>query len=222
MSDEQPRFRLIVRVLHLVWAIPGLVASYIFATATGGHPPGILFLPVVLIVWGGGHLAIWGTSRLARTAAGKRGQRTTWPVSIIIAVASTGIVAFAGLFLVVAGLITGEGPSNQAQFAVLVLAWIGHTTAFLGLLARQPWGRYITAAAATAWLLVLATQITDHLVHGRPVDLLELAVVVGLILALGAIAFRLLAGAAERAYTSPVLRSADSSSDVGPDSVPSD
>ncbi|NNE46922.1 MAG: hypothetical protein HKN37_09720, partial [Rhodothermales bacterium] len=179
MTEELPGFRLIVRVFHLVWAIPGLVVSYIFATATGGHPPGILFLPVVLIVWGVGHLAIWGASRVARKAGAKRGQRTTWPISIIIAVASTGIVAFAGLFLVVAGLITGEGLSNQIQYAVLILAWIGHTAAFLGLLARQPWGRYLAAAAATVWLLVLLTQITDHLVHGRPVDLLELAVVVG-------------------------------------------
>ncbi|NNE45132.1 MAG: hypothetical protein HKN37_00570, partial [Rhodothermales bacterium] len=85
-----------------------------------------------------------------------------------------------------------------------------------------PWGRYLAAAAATVWLLVLLTQITDHLVHGRPVDLLELAVVVGLILALGAIAFRLLAGAAARDYTSPVMRSAGSSSEVGPESGQSD
>jgi uncharacterized protein involved in response to NO len=115
----------------------------------------------------------------------------------------SGLAAFAGLYLVLASLITGRGPSGTLESVGLVAIWLAHLAAFVGLLLRTPWGRSTAATCGAAWLVTLGVQIIDHVSHGRPVDLAE-AIVVALIAAvLAALVYRIVLGSGERRYTAP-------------------
>lgn len=43
----------------MLWALAGIYASVVLLMA-GGHPPGLVFLPVALVAWALGHLFLWG------------------------------------------------------------------------------------------------------------------------------------------------------------------
>lgn len=198
-SSRKPRLSV---VLHGAWAIPGVAATLFFATATGGHPPGIVFLPLVLFVWAVGHLAIWGGTRLAGRAASCRGVGTRLPVTIAIATVLAGIMSAAGALLVISTLFSGRGTSGGVETGLLVAIWLGHVAVFAGLLGRAVWGRVLAAIAALGWMAVVVTQVADHLVHRRPIDPLEMPLAVVVIAALGFLAYRLLTGSAEQKRTS--------------------
>jgi hypothetical protein len=61
---------------------------------------------------------------------------------------------------------------------------IAHGACFVGMLLRKSWWRPLCAALPLAWAALLITQIADHLVRGSPIDALELAIVVVLVLTL--------------------------------------
>ena len=55
---------ILFRILHIVWAILGVIACAILVTSKGGHPPAIILLPVALIFWAVGHLLLWIISKI--------------------------------------------------------------------------------------------------------------------------------------------------------------
>ena len=60
--------------LHMLWAVPCALVSIWLASAKGGHPPGIVFVPFVVAAWIGGHLTLgltqWLLSRGLRGGNG--------------------------------------------------------------------------------------------------------------------------------------------------------
>ena len=53
------------RALHTAWAVLAVVVSlFMIFTIDTGHPPLIVFLPLVVLVWFIGHLGIWCVVRL--------------------------------------------------------------------------------------------------------------------------------------------------------------
>lgn len=61
---------------------------------------------------------------------------------------------------------------------------IAHGACFVGMLLRKSWSRPLCAALPLARAALLLTQTADHLVRGSPIDALELAIVVVLVLTL--------------------------------------
>ncbi len=71
-----------------------------------------------------------------------------------------------------------------ALWATTMAIWIAHGACFVGMLLRKTWSRPLCAALPLAWAALLVTQITDHLVKGSPIDVLQLAIAAVLVLAL--------------------------------------
>ena len=194
---------LTARILHIVWAIPCAVVSVVLATASGGHPPGLIFLPLALVVWALGHVGLFGATRLARAGSARRGTAGWPPAAILFVIIAAGLMTIAGLYLLVAGAITGRSTSGPFESAIVIIVWLAHTASLVGLLLRSSWGRYLAAACTAGWLAALSVQIVDHVTHARPVTVVEGAVVAALAITLAAVTFRLLLGRSEKAHTQP-------------------
>lgn len=50
--------------LHIVWAIIGASISILLATLKGGHPPGLVFVPIAAAIWLVGHVLLWLSHKL--------------------------------------------------------------------------------------------------------------------------------------------------------------
>ncbi len=122
-------------------------------------------------------------------------------MSIVVAMIAASLLSLAGFYLVVAGAVTGHGTTGAVESAVMVVVWLAHLAAVVGLLLRSAWGRFVAAACSAAWLVALLVQIVDHLVYGRPVAAVEGIAVGSIAVALTTLAFRLLFGRSERGYT---------------------
>jgi hypothetical protein len=175
-----------------VWAAVGLAVSAWLASSTKGHPPGIIFLPIALAGWGMGHLFLWGSGRLA--TAGRRrlegqGLATAWPPSLVLAIAGTGIVAAAGVALMVR-LAVDRDQGLDAWTLILLGVWLPHAVCFPALLLRRAWSRWLAAALAVGWTILLVVQLfTTN--DWRPWDLPLAVVLIGGLVVLAA---RLLTG----------------------------
>ena len=178
---------LVVRVLHAVWAVAGLAVSGWLFTLRGGHPPGIIFLPIALAAWGLGHFFLWGSGRLAEAGVRRfeaRGIATAWPPALLLAIAGTGVVAIGGLALV-GRLVIDSDAALDVWNSILLGVWLPHAVCFPALLLRRGWSRWLAAALAAGWAVLLVTQIfTTN--DPRPWDLPLVVVLVGALLVLAA------------------------------------
>lgn len=188
-------------IAHTVWGIVGFSICVLLALVPGGHPPLMIFIPLVAAVWFVGHVATWGAGRIAargRQAAleGDTGARS-WPLALVAVLVLAGIAGAIGLLqLVVSVLMRELYPFDPPQlWAITMAIWIAHGTCFVGLLLRRRWSRYVCAALPLGWAVLLVVQIVDHLAHGRPVEPVEMSIAVAMVLLLSAFAWYLIASA---------------------------
>lgn len=175
---------------HGLWGALGFSICVLLVLAGGGHPPPIIFVPVVVAVWAAGHGAIWAAGRIAARgrrslAANGRGV-AAWPLTLKLALALTGLAGAIGLIQLVVSLLLRElYPFRLPGLWVLTMAiWIAHATCFVGLLLRKRWSRLLCAALPLAWAALLAKQIVEHLAGGALIDIGELLIAVALIVLL--------------------------------------
>ncbi len=198
-SRPRSRLRVVVKVLHLLWALPCLAVTILLALATDGHPPGIIFVPVAVAVWLLGHGVLWITRILGERGQSSRGVGTRWPVSVIVAVVGTGVATFIGILAMAWPLLGGAGLTSS-QIPYLAVAWVIHTSAFAGLLTRKNWARWISGILSAGWGSIMTVQILDHLLNARPVTLLELIAAVGITALLFGLASHLVFGKGPREF----------------------
>lgn len=177
------------RGLHGAWAVLGFGICLMLIFAGGGHPPPIIFLPVVLAVWVAGHAALgvagWLARRGARAAAAS-GRGARWPASLAIAVAGTGLATLLGFVQGVVTLVTREPYAFRGALWPLTMAiWTLHGACLAALLLRKTWALRLAALLSGGWAALMAWQIVDHLWRGRPVDAIELAVAVAIVVGFG-------------------------------------
>jgi hypothetical protein len=165
------------RVAHAVWAILALAASVALVYGgRRGHPPGIVLLPLLLLVWAVGHVAIWVVGWLAvkgeRLARGAEGAGRSWPLGLRLALAGTGVAAAVGTLQVV---VTGSQGRlypypDRSLWTIMLVIWAVHGACFVGLLLRRPWSRVLSTLLAFAWALLMASQVAEQLARGNVVD----------------------------------------------------
>lgn len=82
------------RVLHILVAITAVIACVILAFATGGHPPGIVFIPFVLVYWLVAHLFLFGLKRaLVYMAKPKENKAALgWPPLLTLMAIGSGFI----------------------------------------------------------------------------------------------------------------------------------
>ena len=194
------------RWAHLVWAALALGLSLLLVFGGDqGHPPAILFLPLVLVIWCIGHVALWGIAWLAargRRAGGTtEGPRNAWPPGLIVALVGTGGVSFLGLFQLVVSLgLRGWYPFEGALWAIAFLIALAHAAGFVGILLRRAWARPTVAALSVGWALLLAWQVIDQFAGGHRIDAGGLAVVLIGIAVLSGLAIHLWVSRRIRAF----------------------
>jgi hypothetical protein len=180
-----------------VWGAIGFSICVLPVLAGGGHPPPLIFLPLVVAVWAVGHGAIWVTGRIAargrRSAPEEGGGVIAWPLGLKLALILTGFASAVGIIQIVVTLLIGELYPFRLPglWAITMVIWITHGACFVGLLLRKRWSRWLCAALPLAWAALLAAQIVDHLVRGSPVDPTELVIVLVLILVLSLFGYSL-------------------------------
>lgn len=178
-----------LRVAHTVWAAIGvLVCLLLVLTGRKGHPPAVVFLPLVLAAWAAGHGFIWGALRLA--AAGRRNARNatdgqSWPLGLRVALLCTAAAALLGVVQVVGTVLTGRWyPFQHAdEWTAMLLVWLVHAACFAALLLRRHSARPLSATLAFGWAALLGVQVAEHFRSGSS-DTTGLLIVVALMASL--------------------------------------
>ena len=150
----------VFRWLHGVWAIIGASSCILLAAATGGHPPGLVFVPVAAAIWLAGHLLLWVSQKLAirgkRLAENRNIASSKWPLTIIFLVLVFGVIFIFGLFGIIwQGLFERD---RLRELAIPLLYWIPSSLCFFGILLRQDWSRIL---AGSGFMLVAAILLYE-------------------------------------------------------------
>jgi hypothetical protein len=188
--DENNYLKRTFRWLHTIWAIIGAGVCVLLATAQGGHPPGLVFVPVAAAIWLAGHVLFWGTRKLAirgkRLAGDSKAASGKWPLILIVLVLLSGILSIFGLL----GIFWQVVSENNwlRKLPVPLAIWIPSTLCFFGLLLRQDWSRVlagsgiiITAAALLYEIIVIQMRSQQY----SAVELLIAIVVVVVLVFIG-------------------------------------
>ncbi len=89
------------RWIQIVWAIIGAYICILLARLKGGHPPGLVFVPIAAAIWLVGHVLIWLSHKLAIRgkflADNKNIAGGEWPLMLIVLVILCGIVLIFGI-----------------------------------------------------------------------------------------------------------------------------
>ncbi len=90
------------RWLHIVWAIAGISVCYLITTLKGGHPPGLVFIPIAAAIWVTGHVLLWLSYKLAiRSKYFANNKKVTggkWPLLLVFFTVFLGIVFIIAIF----------------------------------------------------------------------------------------------------------------------------
>jgi len=178
-----PKFRRGRRVAHSLWAAVAVSVSLLLVLGGRGHPPPIIFLPLVIVVWVAGHFTVWGVDWLAakgrRLAGENEGRVKSWPVGLRLALIGTGVAAAIGLLQIIVTVYQRKMyPFHDVTlWTIMMVIWLVHGACLVGLLLRRPWSRLVSVMLALAWALLSASQLAEHLARGYRVDIAELLIV---------------------------------------------
>ena len=91
----------VFRWLQVAWAIIGAGICILLATLKGGHPPGLVFVPIAAAIWVVGHVLLWLSHKLAirgkYLSDNKNIAKGKWPVMLSILVILSGIIFIFGI-----------------------------------------------------------------------------------------------------------------------------
>lgn len=176
---------------HVAWAVLAAVVSLLMIFELNkGHPLLIAFLPLVILVWVVGHIAIWGVERLfvkGRRAASETGSEgRSWPVGLKLAAMGTGVLTSVGVFqVIVTGYLGRLYPYHYAKlWTIMLVIKFVHAVCFMGLLLRQPWSRLASALLALGWAMLMASQIAEHLPPRASSNITDLMIAFGIMVSL--------------------------------------
>ena len=189
-NDEAGYPRRPFRFAHLLWALLGVGASAFLIFFGGeGHPPGIVLLPVVWVVWAVGHGGLWLVRRLAvrgrSGAVSAGGAILSWPPGLIMAAIGTGATTAIGLIPLLSNVIQSrEGRFLDPLWLMMTAIWVAHGVCLAALLLRWTWSGIYTALLCFGWAALLGVQIVDHLIRGARIEIGEL-VIAGVLIVIG-------------------------------------
>jgi hypothetical protein len=184
----EAKLRMRNRIAHAAWAAFAVCVSLMLIFVGKGHPPPIIFLPVVAIFWVLGHIVIWAIGWLstkgqrARDAGGaSNGQRASWPISLRFVLTGTGIAACVGTLQIVVTVLRGKlYPFHDATlWTIMMVLWLVHGACFAGLLLRRRWSKYASMTLVFAWALLLVAQIGEQVMRGHRLDITAFSLIAG-------------------------------------------
>ena len=166
----------VFRWLHVIWAIIGFAASVLLASAKG-HPPGLVFVPIVLAVWFTGHGLLWLSRKLAirgkLTADKHNATNGKWPLLLILLVCLFGTVFIFGVFGF--GWLAFSGERWGFELLSMVAIWLAASLCFFGILLRQDWSRILAGGGFITLAVLLLYEMIASFMRGYQNSLLEWA-----------------------------------------------
>lgn len=204
-SDAAPRR--MVRRVHIVWATLAVIACVtLVLMPQTGHPPPVVLVPVVVVVWLIGHAFIWALAWLYRRGLGSialAGVRPSrWPAALLVALLASGAGSIAGLVQVFGSVLQQRWfpYPDPTLWLVALLVCVAHAVCMAGLLLRRAWSRVASAALVLAWTGLLGAQLFEN--RGRLAQLTDAdnLLAVGLLALLVALAANLLTSRTIRAF----------------------
>ena len=140
----------------------------LLATAKGGHPPGIVFVPIAAAIWLVGHILLWGSHKLAirgKYLAESRGITSgKWPLAIIFLVFLFGIVFFFGLFGIVWQILFER--DSLRELAIPLAVWIPSSLCFFGIVLRHDWSRLLAGSGFIVVAIILLYEMIASFMRG--------------------------------------------------------
>jgi hypothetical protein len=157
----------VYRWLHILWAITGSAASVLLASAKG-HPPGLVFVPVVIAIWLGGHALLWLSRKLAVkgkfTANNRNVGESKWPVLLILLGFLFGAAFIFGAF----GLAWQAFSGARWGIELLSVAaiWLTASLCFFGILLRQDWSRILAGSGFIVLAAIMLYEMIASFMRG--------------------------------------------------------
>ncbi len=183
---------ILFRILHIIWAIVGVIACAILVTSKGGHPPAIILLPIALVFWVVGHLLLWIISKLfvrgkslevpreTNTEIKTETEAKKWPLSLIIlAVFLGGVFVFGAMAIILLIVLENDWLSDMPGMFAL---WLPPSVCFIGILLQKPWSRIIAGWGFIVVAIIFFYQIVGSAMHGRTNSISEWVIVVAIAL----------------------------------------
>lgn len=158
--------------MHRCWALLGILFT-IPCLQLDGHPPPLVFLPVVLGAWLLGHLYLKVLRRLALRgvvrAKGLRPESRGWPYPIRCLLGLFSVVTAFLLFRVMI-LIPGLGFGFGLPEPQILLFWTLHPVLLYAVLMRYPWSRWASVPVLFVWAGILGCEALYALVRAGYAD----------------------------------------------------
>lgn len=159
----------------MVWAGLVLFGCVVLAMG-GGHPPPIVFVPLLILAGLAGHLLLilvaWLINQGRSRSFAPPGTSRHWPAELVLIAIVLGPLALTST-AVALGQVAQHG-SQPRQWLVYVVAATVHAMAFVVLLLRWQLARYMLAVICIGWGVALALQFREP----RPTADLVIAIVV--------------------------------------------
>jgi hypothetical protein len=158
----------VFRWLHIAWAIIGASICILLATAKGGHPPGLVFIPVAAVIWLAGHVLLWVSRKLAIRGKDLADNRNVasgkWPLTIILLVFIFGAIFIVGLSGIVWQVLFER--DWLRELAIPLTVWIPSSLCFFGILLRQDWSRILAGSGFIVVAVILLYEMIASFVRG--------------------------------------------------------
>ncbi|MGH1538397.1 MAG: hypothetical protein ACRBDX_10205 [Gammaproteobacteria bacterium] len=163
------KLKLIFRLLNIIWAIVGISLTVILVTSTKGHPPGIVFAPIAVVIWIIGHVLLWLICKIAirgnQQAATKSSVRSDWPITLVLLALLFGAVCVFGFFGIVLQIMFEH--NWQSKLPIMLLIWLPPSICFVGILLRQSWSRIMAGGGFIIVAIYLLYQMVESLIQSQ-------------------------------------------------------
>jgi hypothetical protein len=180
--------------LHAILALIGLSVCGVLLTATSGHPPGVVFLPLAVATWLVAHaflgllqlLVVMGRSRLERIG----GEPGSWPLLLILIVAVFSLTFLYMLAGLVEWALSGEAMGTRRL--VYVAVQLAVFVSLCGILLRMNWGRLMVAAMSLLLALYVLGRAVPEVFSSNQIGIGMLFYLASLVGGLAAVSYKLL------------------------------
>ena len=175
---------ILFRILHIVWAILCVIACVILVISKGGHPPGIILLPIALIFWVVGHVLLWIIYKLF--ARGKtldvrpETDVKKWPLSLIIlAVFLGGVFVFGSMAIILFIVLENDWLSGMP---VILALWLPPSLCFIGILLHKSWSRVLAGWGFIGVAMMILYQLVESALRNYSASVTEWVIAIAILI----------------------------------------
>jgi len=153
------------RILHIVIAVVATIICIVLAFATGGHPPGIVFIPFVLAYWIISHLVLFGLKLLLgyMETHGKSSISHGWPPLLTLLAVGSGLALLPLLYGLFHDLVLRSKWTELNNVMWAIMIFIPPTCLFGGIVYGATTGsrfaRWIAALGPISFIGYIFVQL---------------------------------------------------------------